>query len=173
MPVDKPSCPPRQCWVTPALSRVSCVNRLIYNKLSSSLVAVVLVGSSACHHQTPIESIVVEVTGDDFNWHFHYPGIDGQFGTEDDMHSVRNLYLPDNASVTLKLHSNDYLYSLSIPDIDKQEIAVPDLEYVMQFKTSEKNTWELKGDQFCGFSHESLIGNVYVRNQYEDNFYDW
>ena len=173
MSVVKSTYAPARSRITPILSWLSRINLIIIKKLVAAFVPVVLTGCSVGHNQPPIKSIVVEVTGDDFNWHFHYPGIDGQFGTEDDMHSVRNLYLPDNASVTLKLHSNDYLYSLSIPDIEKQEIAVPDLEYVMQFKTSEKNTWELKGDQFCGFSHESLIGNVYVRNQYEDNFYDW
>lgn len=120
-----------------------------------------------------IDTITVEVTGDEYNWHFRYPGEDGILGTEDDKFSERNLYLPDNANVTLELNSKDYVYNITLPDIGIKEIAVPELDFSMQFKTKDEATWEFKGDQFCGFSHETLIGEVFIRNQASDGFYTW
>lgn len=119
-----------------------------------------------------LDSIVVEVTGDEFNWYFRYPGPDGELGTSDDRHSVQDLYLPANSQVELDLNSNDYVYNFALPDLDLQEIAVPGLDFGLQFSTSDERTMQLLGDQMCGFEHETLIGRVYVREAGSD-FYDW
>lgn len=118
------------------------------------------------------ESIVVEVTGDEFNWYFRYPGPDGELGTDDDRHSVQDLYLPANSKVSLNLVSKDYLYSFALPELGLQEIAVPDLHFGLEFTSPDEQTMQLLGDQFCGFAHETLIGKVYVRKSGQD-FYDW
>ncbi len=119
-----------------------------------------------------LDEIVIEVTGDEFNWYFRYPGPDGLLGTGDDRHSVQHLYLPDNSEVDLKLKSNDYVYTFALPELGMKEIAVPGLDFELQFTTRGEQTMQLMGDQLCGFEHESLIGNVYVRNQ-DGGFYDW
>ena len=134
------------------------------------LVLLIVAGCSSGDGQP--ESIVVEVTGDEFNWYFRYPGPDGELGTSDDRHSVQNLYLPTNSQVELKLNSNDYIYNFTVPDLDLQEIAVPELDFGLQFSTTDEQTLELLGDQMCGFAHETLIGKVYVRKSGSD-FYDW
>lgn len=115
---------------------------------------------------------MIEVTGDDFNWYFRYPGPDGVLGTTDDRHSIQDLYLPDNSKVDLKLKSNDYVYSFALPELGMTEIAVPGLDFELQFATQDEQTMQLLGDQLCGFEHETLIGKVYVRNQ-DTGYYDW
>lgn len=122
--------------------------------------------------QPRMDSIVIEVTGDEFNWYFRYPGFDGVLGTGDDQHSVQHLFLPDGARVKLKLNSNDYVYTFTLPEIGVKEIAVPGLSFELNFTTQEEQTLQLKGDQLCGFAHETLIGKVYVRNQ-DDGYYGW
>lgn len=131
--------------------------------------------SSGCEPDDPqnrLESIIIEVTGDEFNWHFRYPGPDGVLGTSDDRHSMQDLFLPDNSKVDLKLNSNDYVYMFSLPELGMREIAVPGLSFELQFTTQDEQILDLMGDQMCGFAHESLIGKVYVRNQ-DDGYYDW
>jgi cytochrome c oxidase subunit 2 len=130
----------------------------------------------SCASEEPgerIDTITVEVTGEEYNWYFRYPGPDGELNTEDDKFSERNLYLPDNTDVTLKLASKDYVYNITLPDIDQKEIAVPDLDFQMTFRTSNKDKWQFKGDQFCGYSHETLIGEVFIRDQVSEDFYKW
>lgn len=119
-----------------------------------------------------LELIVVEVIGDNFNWTFRYPGADGILGNDDDKFSMQNLYLPDHAEVTLQLASKDYLYSFALPDYKVSQIAVPGLNFELNFITGDAKTILLLGDQFCGFSHDSLKGKVYVINQ-DEGFYNW
>ncbi len=107
-------------------------------------------------------SVIVDVTGEDFNWHFNYAGDDGLTGTADDRTSLRYLYLPANTDVTLNLHSRDYLYSFALPDFGQSSIAVPDLDHSLKFKTGAPGIYALRGDQFCGFSHKTLMGEVRV-----------
>ena len=59
-----------------------------------------------------------------------------------------------------------------MPDLDLQEIAVPGLDFGLQFRTDDEEVIQLLGDQMCGFAHETLIGNVYVRSN-DAEFYDW
>jgi heme/copper-type cytochrome/quinol oxidase subunit 2 len=119
-----------------------------------------------------IDRITIEATGDNFNWYFRYPGDDGILGNSDDKFSKQNLFLPPNSNVQLKLKSKDYLYSFSLPELSLQEIAVPGLEHKVNFKTKLETVFTLLGDQFCGYAHDSLIGEARVRNKNND-FYDW
>jgi cytochrome c oxidase subunit 2 len=120
---------------------------------------------------TRLDSIVVAVTGNDYRWHFQYPGPDGKLGTSDDRFSSENLYLPDNAKVRLQLQSKDYVYTFALPKLGLKEIAVPDLDFALQFQTGPEETFEYLGDQYCGYSHRSLIGKVFVLPQNEAGFY--
>lgn len=140
--------------------------------LAMPVCALLFSGCEAENRQNRLDSIVIEVTGDDFNWYFRYPGPDGVLGTSDDRHSMQDLFLPDNSKVDLKLNSNDYVYLFSLPELGMREIAVPGLSFELQFTTQEEQVLDLMGDQMCGFAHESLIGKVYVRNQ-DDGYYDW
>ena len=131
-----------------------------------------LAGCDIGHQPPKLNAITVIATGENFNWHFQYPGEDGVLGTADDQYSEQNLLLPAEASVTLKLYSNDYLYSFALPDIALKEIAVPGLDFELSFETGSAQTMILLGDQFCGFSHDSLKGKVRILDQ-ENGFYQW
>ena len=128
------------------------------------------VNSHAEQSPNQTNAIVIEVTGSEFNWHFRYPGKDGKLGTQDDHHSIQNLYLPNNSHITLKLTSTDYVYSFAVPELNKEEIAVPELSFEMQFKTGDAKTLTLLGDQLCGYIHPTLIGKVHIRSK-NDTFY--
>jgi heme/copper-type cytochrome/quinol oxidase subunit 2 len=41
----------------------------------------------------------------------------------------------------------------------------------MEFSTDREGRFELRGDEFCGFAHESLITELVVESQ--DRFHDW
>lgn len=112
----------------------------------------------------PSQILTVEVTGFDYNWHIRYPGPDGQLGTGDDIWSLRNLHLPADAAVELRLLSRDFLYNFWLPEYSVYEIAVPDVPMVARFRTDSPGETELLGDQMCGFSHEDLIGRLVVQD---------
>lgn len=108
---------------------------------------------------TPLE---IEVTGKKFRWEIHYPGADGKLGTEDDRYGERVLHLPVGAEARIHLRSKDYVYSFALPHLGLREIAVPELEFSLEFATKKTGTFELRGDQLCGFTHPDLIGTLVV-----------
>ena len=121
---------------------------------------------------TLLKTIIIDVTGHEFNWYFRYPGKDGVLGTDDDKYSIQHLYLPENAQVKLQLNSIDYLYSFALPELGLKEIAVPEMVFELNFNSGDKGVMKLLGDQFCGYTHKTLIGEVRVINQ-DKGFYIW
>ena len=95
--------------------------------------------------------LTIEARGEKRAWHFRYPGDDGLLGNADDRTSTGVLTLPKGAEIVLQLRSRDYIYVFSCPDLALKEIAVPDLEYALQFTASETGTHELVMDPMCGF----------------------
>ena len=145
---------------------------LVCKNLLLILVLILSFGCDTKTKETRLNTIVIEVTGQEFNWHYRYPGLDGVLGTEDDESSIQNLYLPDHSHIRLRLKSLDYIYTFALPEIDLKEIAVPDLDFELQFRTGSEQILQVLGDQFCGYSHDTLMGKAFVRNQ-ESGFYGW
>jgi cytochrome c oxidase subunit 2 len=112
----------------------------------------------------PDRTYRVLITGRDFNWYIRYPGPDNELGTADDIHARRDLHLPQHTKVRLELASDDYLYSLTLPQWNLKEIAVPDLSFCLEFDTQVAGTFDLLGDQMCGYTHPNLLGQLTVQS---------
>ncbi len=87
--------------------------------LGGAVVAVIL-GGFACRvwqvrENQPITALEVELVGADYRFQFRYPGADGVLHTSDDRMGSGNLFLPEHASVRLRLTSQDKIYSFEIP----------------------------------------------------------
>ncbi|MFT5165022.1 MAG: cytochrome c oxidase subunit 2 [Saprospiraceae bacterium] len=108
--------------------------------------------------------MTIEVTADEYKWTFVYPGEDGQLNTADDIATEQEFRLPAHSEIILLLKSNDYLYTFSLSDFSAKEMVVPGLIRRLEFKTNHNGNYELKGDQMCGFTHESLFGNLKVQS---------
>ena len=109
----------------------------------------------------------VEVTGKRFEWQFRFPGADGHFGTGDDLVSRHDLHLPVGVAVELKLTSEDYIYTLSLPGLGLQEIAVPELFHSLRFEAGRSGSYRLLSDPMCAvrFSHDEEMGRVLVEER--------
>lgn len=117
------------------------------------------------------KDLEVEVTGADYNWIFLYPGPDGELHTEDDITIHQEFYLPSRTNISLILTSRDYIYTFSLPDFSANEMAIPGVHNRLSFFTKHTGTFELKGDQMCGFTHESLMGKLKVKST--QSFQNW
>jgi cytochrome c oxidase subunit 2 len=101
------------------------------------------------------ESLIVQVTGEQFAWNFHYAGADGAFGrtditlldlqsnplgldradpaAKDDVTTVNQLYLPVNRPIILRLRSKDVIHSFGVPELRVKQDAVPGLTIPIWF----------------------------------------
>ena len=119
----------------------------------------------------PLESLEIEVTGDDFQWHIRYAGPDGRLNTPDDVQSIRNVHLPIHVTAKIQLKSKDYLYSFSLPHQGLKQLAVPDLVFPLEFKVKSLGSFPLLGDQLCGYAHPDLMGELIVQSR--EDFEIW
>tara|TARA_Y100000588_G_scaffold157886_1_gene171840 strand:+ start:658 stop:1161 length:504 start_codon:yes stop_codon:yes gene_type:complete len=106
--------------------------------------------------------LIIEVKGDDYYWHIRYPGRDGQLHTADDVTAIETLFLPEFTTIRIQLHSEDYIYTFAVPDMALNQVAVPELEFSLEFETGASDTLSLRGKQLCGFTHETLHGHIFV-----------
>ena len=109
--------------------------------------------------QAPLE---IDVTARNYEWYVRYPGPDGRLYTSDDRFGQRDVHVPTGYPTRLRLRSKDFIYTLNLPRQDAREVAVPEMNFELFFTEADEGEYPLRGDQMCGFSHESLIGTLYV-----------
>ena len=112
------------------------------------------------------ESLVVQVTGEQFAWNVHYPGPDGKFGrtdiklldlqsnplgidrsdpaAKDDVTTLNQFYLPVNKPIIVRLRSKDVIHSFGVPEFRVKQDAIPGLTipiwFVPNVTTAEMRT---------------------------------
>jgi len=113
--------------------------------------------------RTPSQ-LSVEVTGHEFAWNYRLPGQDGELDTADDVRVRDELHLPLDCDVELLVKSDDFVYTLSIPELALRKIAIPELVYVLQFRTNTPGTFEVVADPLCGVRlfHGEDMGRVVI-----------
>lgn len=93
----------------------------------------------------------VEARGRGRAWYFSYCDPNGTPMTGDNQTSKSALRLPAHTEVVIHLRSHDYIYVFSCPELNLKEIAVPDLEFSLSFRTGGYGRYELAMDAMCGF----------------------
>lgn len=110
----------------------------------------------------PSVPLLIALTGDEYYWHIRYAGRDQRLHTADDITGLTEIYLPEETKIHLQLHSRDYIYTFAVDELDLNQVAVPDMEFTLNFETGKTDTFALRSQQLCGFSHESLKRRIFV-----------
>ena len=101
------------------------------------------------------ESLVVQVTAEQFAWNAHYAGPDGKFGRQDiklidaqdnplgldrsdpaakdDVTTLNQIYLPANKPIIMRLRSKDMIHSFGVPEFRVKQDAIPGLTIPIWF----------------------------------------
>lgn len=144
------------------------------NRLFVITISIAVLCLTGCKRATEInvpEKLLIEVTGNNFEWHIRYAGLDETFGTRDDFLTRQNIALIADTQTTIDLRSSDYLYSFSLPHLGLTEIAVPDLKFSLHFSANETGEFILKGNQMCSYQHPKLLGKIHVLDR--SGFASW
>ena len=129
------------------------------------------------------DAILVHVVGQQFNWTFHMPGPDGQFGKrnidlvtnsnplgidpndpagKDDIVVLGELHVPVNRPVIIELSSKDVIHNFDLPHMRIAADAIPGSLIPMWFKPVKAGTYEVVCGQLCGLGHYGMKGTVVV-----------
>jgi cytochrome c oxidase subunit 2 len=119
----------------------------------------------------PAGAIPIGILGKQFEWHFTYPGADGQLGTSDDF-SVRNqLHVPVDSAVTATLEAEDVIHSFFVPPWRIKQDAVPGMKIPVWFQATREGTFEMGCAELCGLGHYRMKARVTVHSK--ENFARW
>jgi cytochrome c oxidase subunit 2 len=129
------------------------------------------------------DAVLVHVVGQQFNWTFHMPGPDGQFGHrnidlvtnsnplgidpndpagKDDIVVLGELHVPVDRPVIIELSSKDVIHNFDLPHMRIAADAIPGSLIPMWFKPVKTGTYEVVCGQLCGLGHYGMKGTVVV-----------
>lgn len=138
-------------------------------------------------------SLQVEVTGEQFQWYFRYPGADRIFGNtrpelinapagnplgldrtdlrgaDDIVSSV--LVLPAGHEVDLGIRSIDVIHGFFIPGMRLKQNAVPGMEMHIHFTPTVAGDYPILCSQVCGLGHARM--QTHLRVVSEDEYAVW
>ncbi len=129
------------------------------------------------------DAILVHAVGQQFNWNFHLPGPDGQFGRrdvgfvtnsnplgldpndpagKDDIVTLGELHVPVDRPVIIELSSKDVIHNFCLPHMRIAADAIPGSLIPMWFKPIKTGTYEVVCGQLCGLGHYGMKGTLVV-----------
>jgi len=132
------------------------------------------------------DAVVIHALGQQFNWNFHLPGADGQFGKrdaaflsnsnavgldpsdplgKDDIVVTGEVHVPVDRPVIIELSSKDVIHNFCLPHMRIAQDAIPGQVIPMWFKPIKTGTYEVVCGQLCGLGHYSMKGTLVVDNQ--------
>jgi cytochrome c oxidase subunit 2 len=139
------------------------------------------------------QALQVEVTGEQFQWYFRYPGADAAFGltrpelinapagnplgldridphsTDDIVSSI--LVLPAGREVDLNLRSIDVIHGFFIPGMRLKQNAVPGMPMHIHFTPSIPGDYSILCSQVCGLGHARM--QTHLRVVSNDAYLTW
>jgi cytochrome c oxidase subunit 2 len=135
------------------------------------------------HFPEDKDAILIHAVGQQFNWNFHLPGPDGQFGkrdtalvsnsnplgldsrdpaAKDDIVTLGELHVPVDRPVIIELSSKDVIHNFALPHMRMAQDAIPGQLIPMWFKPIKKGSYEVICGQLCGLGHYSMKGMLVV-----------
>ena len=121
--------------------------------------------------ESPDADIVVQVTGEQFNWIMLYPGPDKMFGTDDDLEIENELNVPVDKVIHINLLSDDVIHSFFIPVLRLKQDAVPGREIMVWFEATKTGRYEIPCAELCGFGHSGMLGYLYIHTA--EDYENW
>ena len=138
------------------------------------------------------DAILVHAVGQQFNWTYHLPGPDGQFGAremglitnsnplglvpntpegKDDIVVIGELHVPVNRPVIIEISSKDVIHNFALPHMRAAQDAIPGQIIPMWFTPIKTGSYEVICGQLCGLGHYSMKGLVVVDTQ--EDYQEW
>ncbi len=141
----------------------------------------------------PEDALVIEVTGQQFQWVVRYPGPDGVFGpldgtlvtdtnfigldrsdpsAMDDIMTLNQVHIVVNEPVRLLLRSTDVIHNFSLPNFRVKQDSVPGMTIDSWFTPIETGEFEIACAELCGLGHYRMRGILTV-DETEADLQQW
>jgi cytochrome c oxidase subunit II len=141
----------------------------------------------------PPNALTVQVTGEQFQWNFHYAGPDGAFGrtdnslitntntigldrndpvAKDDVFTINEMHFPVGRPVKVRLRSKDVIHSFFLPNLRVKQDAVPGMAIEVWFNPTLAGNYEIACAELCGLGHYRMKSALTVDDS-QESFDRW
>src|SRR5436190_1306558 len=141
----------------------------------------------------PADALVIQVTGEQFQWNFHYAGPDGAFGrtdtklitstnnigldrtdpaAKDDVVTLNEMHFPVGRPVKVRLRSKDVIHSFFLPNLRIKQDAVPGMAIEVWFTPNRAGTYEIACAELCGLAHYRMKAALTI-DESQQGFDTW
>lgn len=113
-------------------------------------------------------AVIVHVQAFQWGWRFIYPNGHQQVGDVaeepniNDTNALPILYLPENETVQLDLHSDDVVHSFYVPEFLFQRDIIPGIKNTVDFNVTHTGSWIGECTNICGTYHAFMKFRVDV-----------
>ncbi|MBI4471998.1 MAG: cytochrome c oxidase subunit II [Acidobacteria bacterium] len=152
------------------------------------------VWASIYFSDVPANALTIHITGEQFQWNFHYPGPDGVFGrldnklitttnnigldrdgdpaAKDDLVVLNEMHVPAGRPVRVRLRSKDVTHSFFLPNLRVKQDAVPGMAIEIWFTPNRPGRYEIACAELCGLGHYRMRADLTV-DESEEAFNTW
>jgi cytochrome c oxidase subunit 2 len=102
--------------------------------------------------------LVVEVTGFQWQWQFHYPELGITIAGDPEDPPV--LYLPVGRTIRFKLLAEDVIHSFWVPEFLEKRDMVPGVTNEIEVTVDRPGTWVGRCAEYCGLNHWQMWFDV-------------
>jgi cytochrome c oxidase subunit 2 len=104
----------------------------------------------------------VELLAQQWAWNFRTPGVDGKFGTPDDVVTINDLTVPEGQPVVINEASKDVIHSFYVPDMRIKRDANPGAINEIWFEPVKTGDFDILCAELCGYAHYQMHGKLHV-----------
>ena len=129
------------------------------------------------------DEVKIRAIGKQYEWWFHYPGLDGKFGDvdrglvsgsnpagydknsltgKDDFVVLRTMKVPVSKEIIIRVTSNDVIHNLALMSMRVAQDAIPGMNIDMWFVPTKTGEWEMVCGQLCGAGHSMMVSQLEV-----------
>jgi cytochrome c oxidase subunit 2 len=95
--------------------------------------------------------LVVEVTGFQWQWQFHYPELGITISGDPEDRPV--LWLPVGRTIRFKLLADDVIHSFWVPDFLQKRDMIPGVVNEIELTVDQTGRWTGRCAEYCGLNH--------------------
>jgi cytochrome c oxidase subunit 2 len=115
--------------------------------------------------------VQVQIMPQQWSWNFKLPGIDGKFGTEDDIVTMNELRIPRGQPIVAQMKAKDVIHGFLWIDARMQMDAIPGSVTKFWFDANKSGDYELTCAHMCGTYHYKMKGFIKVMEP--DDYKAW
>ena len=112
----------------------------------------------------PESNSTVRVIAQQWAWTFVHPGPDNVLDTADDITTINELHVSNNALYHYKLEARDVIHNFSVPAFRLKQDAIPGRVITGWFEPTMTGEFDIQCAEICGIGHGLMPARIHIES---------